>query len=76
MNTSRTTERITRFYQDLLESSTDSKQKPYFVTFRTQNGNVIDIVVRAEGKKQARLKAEAITAGKELCGPMRYVGVN
>ncbi len=74
------------FYRNLLASartetcdpntfSQSVDEQTYFVTFR-KGPVVIDVVVSASGKKEARIKAQAIVAGKALCGDLKYVGVN
>jgi hypothetical protein len=56
--------------------SVDDPTELRFVTFKTRSGCVVDIVVRASGKKEARKAAQEIVASGELCVGLRYVEVS
>jgi hypothetical protein len=76
-NAHRTPEQTLTFYQSLLPESSNGKPGELrFVTFKTRNGWVIDVVVRADGKKKARLHAQQLVESGELCGKLKFVEVS
>jgi len=85
-NTPRRTPKQADFYRMLLESSSATvdpntfhqsvEQELRFVTFKTRNGSVIDVVVRANGKKTARVQAQQLVESGELCSGLKFVEVS
>jgi hypothetical protein len=71
-NSTRSSEQSLTFYQSLVPGEGEIR----FVTFKTRNGKVFDIPVRASGKKAARKAAQSIVESGELCGGLRFVEVS
>ena len=82
-NTPRTSKQLALYRRLLEEFGADAhtfnqaiEQDLRFVTFRTRSGHVVDIVVRASGKKRARETAQQIVDSGELCAGLKYVEVS